>query len=51
MQFFRKLPIPQDIKSEFPITPEMAARREACIKDLKDIFSGKSDRMVLVIGP
>lgn len=51
MQFFRKLPIPQDIKSEFPITPEMAARREACMNELKDIFSGKSDRMVLVIGP
>ena len=51
MQFYRKLPIPQDIKSEFPITPELAARRLSCVNDLKDIFSGKSDRMVLVIGP
>jgi len=51
MQFYRKLPIPQDIKSEFPITPELAARRLSCVNELKDIFSGKSDRMVLVIGP
>ena len=51
MQFFRKLPIPQDIKSQFPITPELAERRLSCVNELKDIFSGKSDRMVLVIGP
>ena len=51
MQFFRKLPIPQEIKSEFPITKEQAAQREACIKELKDIFSGRSNRMILIIGP
>lgn len=51
MQFFRKLPIPQEIKSEFPITKEQAARREACINELKDIFSGRSNRMILIIGP
>ncbi len=51
MEFYRKLPIPKEIKEQFPITAEQAARREKCIRELKDIFEGKSDRMALIIGP
>ena len=51
MNFYRKLPIPQEIKEQFPLTAELAARRESCVNDLKKIFSGEDDRMVLVIGP
>ena len=51
MHFYRKLPIPKEIKEQFPITPELAARREKILNELKKIFSGESDRMVLVIGP
>ena len=51
MHFYRKLPVPKEIKEQFPVSPECAARRDACIQELKDIFSGKDDRIVLVIGP
>ncbi len=51
MQFYRKLPIPQEIKAQFPITPELAARREESVSELKKVFSGESDRFILVIGP
>ena len=51
MHFYRKLPIPKEIKEQFPITPELATRREKSLNELKKIFSGESDRMVLVIGP
>ncbi len=51
MEFYRKLPIPKDIKEQFPITAELSARRDKCVADLKDVFSGKSDRFILVIGP
>ncbi len=51
MNFYRKLPIPKEIKEQFPLTAELAARRETCVNDLKKIFSGEDDRMVLVIGP
>ena len=51
MQFYRKLPIPQEIKEQFPITPELAARRQTAVDELKKIFSGESDRMALIIGP
>ncbi len=51
MHFYRKLPIPKEIKEQFPITPELAARRDRCVSDLKKIFGGEDNRMVLVIGP
>jgi 3-deoxy-7-phosphoheptulonate synthase len=51
MIFYRKLPIPKDIKEQFPVTPEIMKIRESRINELKDIFSGKSSRFILVIGP
>ena len=51
MEFYRKLPIPQEIKKQFPISDELAARRDACVNELKAVFSGQSDKFVLVIGP
>ena len=51
MNFYRKLPIPQEIKAQFPITPELVARRERTVNDIKKILSGESDRLLLVIGP
>ena len=51
MIFYRKLPIPKEIKEQFPLTPEVAKTRETRVRELKDIFSGKSDRFILVIGP
>ncbi len=51
MEFYRKLPIPKDIKAEFPLTKEMETTREAYLDEMKDIFSGRSDKFILVIGP
>ncbi|MBQ9069912.1 MAG: 3-deoxy-7-phosphoheptulonate synthase [Clostridia bacterium] len=51
MQFYRKLPIPMEIKEQFPASPEVKATREKVINEMKDIFSGKSDKFILVIGP
>ena len=51
MQFFRKLPIPKEIKEQFPMSEELTALREKCIAEQKKIFSGESDKMLLIIGP
>lgn len=51
MEFYRKLPIPKDIKAQFPLTPELEALRNAQIDALCKVFTGESDRFVLVIGP
>ena len=51
MQFFRKLPIPMEIKEQFPASEAVKATRAATVEELKNIFSGKSDKFLLVIGP
>ena len=51
MKFFRKLPIPQEIKKEFPMSEELTAKRDSCVRELKDIFEEKNDKFILVIGP
>ena len=51
MHFKRKLPVPQQIKERYPLTPELAAVKESRDRALADIFTGNSDKMVLVIGP
>lgn len=51
MDFIRKLPIPQDIKKEYPLSDEMAQKRLAYIDELKSILSGKENKFILVIGP
>ena len=51
MNFYRKLPIPQEIKEQFPLSAEHAAKRDLCIEEMKKIFRGESDKFILVIGP
>ena len=51
MNFCRKLPIPQVIKQEYPITPDMEKVKEKRALEIKSIFEGKSDKFLLVIGP
>ena len=51
MNFKRKLPIPMETKEMYPVTREMEETVERRITELKEIFSGKSDKMALIIGP
>ena len=50
LTFYRKLPIPKEIKAEFPISKELAELRQKQIQEMSDIFEGKSQRL-LVVGP
>ena len=51
MKFLRKLPIPQQIKKRYPVSEQDAAVKAARDGELKNIFAGKSDKFILVIGP
>ena len=51
MDFKRKLPIPMEIKAEYPVTPELEALKNKRDTEIKNIFEGKDDRFILVIGP
>ncbi|MBR0215692.1 MAG: 3-deoxy-7-phosphoheptulonate synthase, partial [Clostridia bacterium] len=51
MEFIRKLPSPQELKEQFPLDPSVAPIKEARDKEIADIFTGKSDKFLLIIGP
>lgn len=51
LDFKRKLPIPQQIKTRYPLTPDLEAIRDERALELKKIFTGESDKFVLIIGP
>ena len=51
MNFHRKLPIPQEVKREYPLSAEMIAVKEARDRQIRDVFAGKSDKFLLIIGP
>ena len=51
MNFKRKLPIPKEIKEQYPLTAELAQVKARRDKEIADVFTGKSGKMVLIIGP
>ena len=51
LKFSRKLPIPQQIKMHYPVTEVLAKVKAERDEELKKIFSGESDKFILIIGP
>ena len=51
MIFERKLAIPMEVKEMYPLTGDMAKIVDRRATELKNILSGKDDRIVLIIGP
>ena len=50
MHFIRKLPIPQELKKEMPLTPELAAYKDKRDQEIAAIIRSESDKLLLVIG-
>ena len=51
MQFNRKLPIPMDIKAQYPVTEKMAEVKKQRDEEIKAVFEGTSNKFLLIIGP
>ena len=51
MTFQRKLPIPKEVKKEFPLSEKMAQIKAARDEEIKAVFDGSSDKFILIIGP
>ena len=51
MDFKRKLPIPKEIKEQYPVTEKLAAVKAQRDADIKAVFTGESDKFLLIIGP
>ena len=51
MNFKRKLPIPKEIKEMYPISEEGMLAKAKNDEEIRKIFTGESDKLLLVIGP
>ena len=51
MEFVRKMPLPQEIKRDYPATAEMQAVKETRDREISDVLTGKDSRLLLIIGP
>lgn len=51
LQFIRELPNPDTVKALMPVPSELKALKEQRDETVRNIFSGKDDRFVLIIGP
>jgi len=51
MHFERKLPIPQEVKELYPLSSDLEKLVESRAAEIRDIFTGASDKLLLIIGP
>ncbi|MDD6265293.1 MAG: 3-deoxy-7-phosphoheptulonate synthase [Clostridia bacterium] len=51
MEFIRKLPIPKEIKAQYPLKDSVAEIKAERDEEMKKIFRGESDKFILIIGP
>ncbi|MCQ2450841.1 MAG: 3-deoxy-7-phosphoheptulonate synthase [Clostridia bacterium] len=49
--YIRKLPIPMEIKAQYPLTDNLAKIKAKRDKEIKAVFEGKSDKFILIVGP
>ena len=46
-----ELPLPDSLKQEYPLPEELKEIKEKRDREIRDIFTGKSDRFLVIIGP
>ncbi len=51
MNFIRKLPIPMELKERYPLKAEYADKKLVRDREIADVFTGKSQKLILIIGP
>ena len=51
MEVVRSLPDPEAIRAQFPLTEKQLAAKKERDQQIQEVFSGKSDRLILIIGP
>ncbi len=51
MEFERKLTLPSEVKEMFPLSDDMTKIIEGRRKEIEAVFEGRSDKLILIIGP
>ena len=49
--YIQKLPTPEEIRSEFPLSRELTELKKQRDAMISDVFTGKSDKFLVVVGP
>lgn len=50
-EFVKKLPTPDEIREQLPLTPEMIELKRKRDEEIRNVITGKDDRFLLIIGP
>ncbi|WP_026892205.1 3-deoxy-7-phosphoheptulonate synthase [Lacrimispora aerotolerans] len=50
-QYINNLPSPEEIKDRFPLPAEFKALKQERDQAISDVFTGKSDKFLVIIGP
>ena len=51
MEFVRKMPLPQEIKRDYPADRAIRTVKETRDREIADVLPGKDPRLLLLIGP
>ncbi len=51
MEFIRKMPLPEEIREQFPLSEQCVPIKEHRDAEIRRVFTGQSDRLILIIGP
>lgn len=51
MRLNEKLPLPAELKAEYPLSKEITEIKEKRDKEIRDIFTGASDKFIVLVGP
>lgn len=51
MKVNAELPLPADLKAEYPLPKELVELKAKRDKEIREIFEGKSDKFVVIVGP
>lgn len=51
IKYVRDLPTPEEIIGKYPLRPELKEKKKEFDKEVADIFTGKSKKLLAIIGP
>ena len=49
--FVKKLPVPAEVKKQYPLPEKVIETKKKRDEEIRDVFTGKSNRFLLIIGP
>lgn len=50
-EYISKLPTPDEIREQFPLAPKLAKLKAEKDSEIRDVFTGKSHKFLVIIGP